>query len=95
MGKALFEEKEYEGTEGKVKKSTAYFKSEWLQKFLKKNDFKELTTTEMNAHIRNKLGGGDIRRRVKGKPAYLWYVPWIKKNNEEYKTPDMGEDTPF
>ena len=95
MGKALFEEKEYEGTEGKIKKSTAYFKSEWLQKFLKKNDFKELTTTEMNAHIRNKLGGGDIRRRVKGKPAYLWYVPWIKKNNEEYKTPDMGEDTPF
>ena len=95
MGKALFEEREYEEKDGKVKKETAYFKSEWLQKFLKKNDFKDFNTTEMTAHIRNKLGGGDIRRRVKGKPAYLWYVPWTKKNNEEYKTPDMGEDTPF
>jgi len=95
MGKALFEEKEYEEKDGKVRKETAYFKSEWLQKFLKKNDFKDFNTTEMTAHIRNKLGGGDIRRKVKGKTAYLWYVPWTKKNNEEYKTPDMGEDTPF
>ena len=95
MGKALFEEREYEEKDGKVKKETAYFKSEWLQKFLKKNDFKDFNTTEMTAHIRNKLGGGDVRRRVKGKPAYLWYVPWTKKNNEEYKTPDMGEDAPF
>jgi len=95
MGKALFEEREYEEKDGKVKKETAYFKSEWLQKFLKKNDFKDFTPTQMLAHIRSKLNGGDGRRRVKGKPAYLWYVPWTKKNNEEYKTPDMGEDTPF
>ena len=95
MGKALFEEKEYEDKKGKSQKMTAYFKSEWLQKFLKKNDFKEFNTTEMTAHIRNKLGGGDIRRKVKGKTAYLWYLPWTKKNSDEFKTPDMGEETPF
>ena len=39
MGKSLFEQKEYEEKEGKIKRETAYFKSEWLQKFLKrKND---------------------------------------------------------
>ena len=42
---------------------TAYFKSDWLQKFLKKNDFKDFNSTEMMAHIRNKLGGGDGRLR--------------------------------
>jgi len=79
----------------RVKRDTAYFKSEWLQKFLKKNDFKDFNTTEMTAHIRNKLGGGDIRRKIKGKTAYLWYVPWIKKNTDEFDTPDMTEETPF
>ena len=74
---------------------TAYFKSEWLQKFLKKNDFKDFNTTEMTAHIRNKLGGGDIRRRVKGKMSYLWYLPWTKKNADDFETPNMNEETPF
>ena len=69
MGKALFEEKEYEEKEGKVKRDTAYFKSEWLQKFLKKNDFKDFTSTQMLAHIRSKLNGGDARRKIKGKTA--------------------------
>jgi hypothetical protein len=95
MGKALFEEKEYEEKEGKVKRETAYFKSEWLQKFLKKNDFKDFSTTQMLAHIRSKLNGGDGRRKIKGKTAYLWYVPWIRKNSDEFSTPDMGEETPF
>ena len=49
----------------------------------------------MTAHIRNKLGGGDVRRKIKGKTAYLWYVPWIKKNSDEFDTPDMTEETPF
>ena len=95
MGKALFEEKEYEEKEGKVKRETAYFKSEWLQKFLKKNDFKDFSTTQMLAHIRSKLNGGDGRRKIKGKTAYLWYVPWIRKNSDDFSTPDMGEETPF
>ena len=55
----------------KVKKMTAFFKSDWLQKFLKKNDFKDFSTTEMTAHIRNKLGGGDTRRKVKKKDTYF------------------------
>jgi hypothetical protein len=103
MGKALFEEREYIDKikdengerEVSVKKMTAYFKSDKLQKFLKKHDFKNYSPTQMAAHIRNKLGGGDIRRKVKGKTAYMWYLPWIKKSNESFKTPDMDEDTPF
>ena len=95
MGKALFEEREYEEKKGKVKRDTAYFKSDWLQKFLKKNDFKDFTTTQMLAHIRSKLNGGDGRRKIKGKTAYLWYVPWTRKNNDDFETPDMKEETPF
>jgi hypothetical protein len=103
IGKALFEERKYvekikdNGTEKQVEvnKMTAYFKSDWLQKFLKKNDFKDFNSTEMMAHIRNKLGGGDGRRKIKGKTAYLWYLPWQRKNQDELRTPDMGEDTPF
>ena len=95
MGKALFEEREYEEKEGKVNRETAYFKSDWLQKFLKKNDFKDFSTTQMLAHIRSKLNGGDGRRKIKGKTAYLWYVPWIRKNSDDFETPDMGEETPF
>ena len=103
IGKALFENKTYEekvkedGRERKVEveKMTAHFKSEWLQKFLKKNDFKELNSTEMMAHIRNKLGGGDYRRKIEGKTSYLWYVPWQKKDQDDLKIPNMQEETPF
>ena len=49
----------------------------------------------MTAHIRNELGGGDVRRKIKGKTAYLWYVPWIKKSDNDFDTPDMSEETPF
>ena len=103
MGKALFEQRDYTDKikdekgerEITVKKMTAYFKSEWLQKFLKRNDFKDFSTTEMAAHIRNKLGGGDTRRKIKGKTAYLWFFPWLRKNCDEFSTTDMGEETPF
>jgi len=104
IGKALFEEKAYfekindesnRATEVEVKRMTAFFKSEELQKFLKKNDFKNFTPTEILAHIRGKLKGGDARRRVKGKPAFILYVPWQRKNQDTLKVPDMGEETPF
>jgi hypothetical protein len=103
MGKALFEEREYidkikdqKGErEVSVKKMTAYFKSDKLQKFLKKHDFKNYSPTQMAAHIRNKLGGGETRRKVKGKTTYMWYLPWIRKNSDDFKTPDMDEETPF
>jgi hypothetical protein len=49
----------------------------------------------MTAHIRNKLGGGDTRRKVKNKTTYLWYLPWQKKSDDEFKTPDMREEAPF
>jgi hypothetical protein len=89
MGKALFEQRDYTDKikddkgerEITVKKMTAYFK--------------DFSTTEMAAHIRNKLGGGDTRRKIKGKTAYLWFVPWLRKNSDEFSTPDMGEETPF
>ena len=103
MGKALFEQRDYTDKikdekgerEITVKKMTAYFKSDKLQKFLKKHDFKNFTSTEMAAHIRDRLGGGDTRRKIKGKTAYLWYLPWVRKNSDDFRTPDMEEETPF
>ena len=59
------------------------------------NDFKEFNSTEMLAHIRSKLNGGDGRRKIKGKTGYLWYLPWQRKSQDELRTPDMGEETPF
>ena len=47
------------------------------------------------AHIRNKLGGGDYRRKIEGKTSYLWYVPWQKKDQDDLKIPNMQEETPF
>ena len=49
----------------------------------------------MLAHIRSKLNGGDVRKKIKGKTAYLWYVPWIRKSTDEFDTPDMSEEAPF
>ena len=103
MGKALFEQRDYTDKikdekgerEITVKKMTAYFKSDKLQKFLKKHDFKNFTSTEMAAHIRDRLGGGDTRRKIKGKTSYLWYLPWVRKNSDDFRTPDMEEETPF
>ena len=100
----MFEEKTYfekikdesgREKEVEVKRMTAFFKSEELQKFLKKHDFKNFTPTEILAHLRGKLKGGDGRRRIKGKPAFVLYVPWQRKNQEDLKVPDMGEETPF
>ena len=48
-----------------------------------KDDFKDFNSTEMMAHIRNKLGGGD-GRKIKGKTAYL--VSTSKKESDELKT---------
>ena len=103
IGKALFEEREYTESvkddsgerEIKVMKMTAYFKMNKLQTFLEKHRFKDFTTTEMNAHIRNKLGGGDTRRKLENKTAYLWFVPWQKSNDTDLETPSMLEETPF
>ena len=103
IGKALFEEKEYTDKvkdengerEVTIKKMTAFFKSDKLQKFLEKHRFKDFSTTEMTAHIRNKLGGGDIRRKIDKKTVYLWYLPWQRKEEKDLDIPDMGEETPF
>ena len=100
IGKALFEEREYiektdSGKADKVKKMTAYFKMDSLEKFLEKNRFKDFSTQEMTAHIRDKLGGGDTRRKVLNKTTYMWYVPWQKKVDTELDRPNMDEETPF
>ena len=103
IGKALFEEREYidkvKDEKGErevtVKKMTAYFKSDKLQKFLEKHRFKDFSSTEMMAHIRDKLGGGDTRRKIDKKAVYLWYLPWQRKEEKDLDIPDMGEETPF
>ena len=46
----------------------------------------------MMAHIaRNKLGGGDGRRKIKKvKTAYLWYLPWQRKSQDEFTRTEHG-----
>ena len=66
-----------------------------LQKFLDKKRFKDLNPTEMNAHIRDTLGGGDTRMKISGKTTYLWYVPWQKQEEKSLDIPNMEEETPF
>ena len=105
IGKALFKDKEYEekikNDSGevtktkKVKKRTAFFRMDELQKFLDKKRFKDLNPTEMNAHIRDTLGGGDTRMKISGKTTYLWYVPWQKQEEKSLDIPNMEEETPF
>ena len=105
IGKALFKDKEYEEkikndsgevTETKkIKKRTAFFRMDELQKFLDKKRFKDLNPTEMNAHIRDTLGGGDTRMKISGKTTYLWYVPWQKQEEKSLDIPNMEEETPF
>ena len=107
IGKALFKDKEYKeqikNKNGHVietkkhMKMTAYFRMDKLQEFLDKKRFKEMNPTEMNAHIRNTLGGGDARIRIDpgSKPKYVWFVPWQKKDDKSLDIPNMEEETPF
>ena len=82
MGKAFFEE-------GK-----AFFKMDALQTFLEKKRFKDFSTTQMTATIRQ-MNGGDARRPVNGKTTFMWWVPYTRKEEKSFAVPDLEEKSEF
>ena len=82
IGKAWFEE------------GMAYFKLNSLQDFLSKKQFKDFTTTQMSARIKQ-MGGGDTRKKIKNKTVFMWFVPYNKTDKLNLETPDMEESLPF
>ena len=82
MGKAFFED-------GK-----AFFKMEALQTFLDKKRFKDFSTTQMTAAIRQ-MDGGDARLPVDGKTTFMWWVPYKRKEEKSFAVPNLEEKTEF
>jgi hypothetical protein len=82
MGKAWFDE------------GRAYFKTDALQTFLEKKRFKDYTTTQMTAIIRE-LGGGHARKKVQGKTTFMWWIPYTRKEEKSFSVPNLEERTPF
>jgi hypothetical protein len=82
MGKAWFDE------------GRAYFKTDALQTFLEKKRFKDYTTTQMTAIIRE-LGGGHARKKVQGKTTFMWWIPYTRKEEKSFAVPNLEERTPF
>ena len=79
MGKAFFEE-------GK-----AFFKMEALQTFLDKKRFKDFSTTQMTATIRQ-LNGGEARLPVDGTTTFMWWVPHTPKEEKSFAIPNLEEE---
>ena len=82
MGKAFFE------------KGKAFFKMEALQTFLDKKRFKDFSTTQMTAAIRQ-MNGGDVRRPVDGTTTFMWWVPYKRKEEKSFAVPNLEEKTEF
>jgi len=75
--------------EGKI-----FFKMSSLEEYLQKKRFTEFTTTQMGARIKQ-IGGGDTRKRVRGKVVYMWFVPDQSVDDINLDLPSMKEELPF
>ena len=75
--------------EGKI-----FFKMSSLEEYLQKKRFTEFTTTQMGARIKQ-IGGGDTRKRVRGKVVYMWFVPDQSVDDVNLDLPSMKEELPF
>mgnify|MGYP003111292553 FL=1 len=75
--------------EGKI-----FFKMSSLEEYLQKKRFTEFTTTQMGARIKQ-IGGGDTRKRVRGKVVYMWFVPDQSGDDVNLDLPSMKEELPF
>ena len=82
MGKAFF------------KDGKAFFKMEALQTFLDKKRFKNFSTTQMTATIRQ-MNGGDARLPVDGTTTFMWWVPHTPKEEKSFAVPPMEEKMDF
>jgi hypothetical protein len=65
-----------------------------LEEYLQKKRFTDFTTTQMGARIKQ-LGGGDTRKRVRGKVVYMWFVPDQGTEEVNLELPSMKEEIPF
>ena len=82
MGKAWFSE------------GNAYFKTEAIQTFLEKKRFKDFTSTQIHATIRQ-MGGGHAHKKVQGTTAFMWYIPYTQKEEKSFAVPNLEEKTEF
>jgi len=82
MGKAWFSE------------GNAYFKTEAIQTFLEKKRFKDFTSTQIHATIRQ-MGGGHAYRKVQGTTQFMWYIPYTQKEEKSFAVPNLEEKTEF
>jgi len=82
MGKAWFSE------------GNAYFKTEAIQTFLEKKRFKDFTSTQIHATIRQ-MGGGHAYRKVQGTTQFMWYIPYTQKEEKSFAVPNLEEKTKF
>jgi hypothetical protein len=48
----------------------------------------------MGARIKQ-IGGGDTRKRVRGKVVYMWFVPDQSGDDVNLDLPSMKEELPF
>jgi len=71
-----------------------FFKMSSLEEYLQKKRFTEFTTTQMGARIKQ-IGGGDTRKRVRGKVVYMWFVPDQSVDDVNLDLPSMKEELPF
>jgi len=78
MGKAWFSE------------GNAYFKTEAIQTFLEKKRFKDFTSTQIHATIRQ-MGGGHAYRKVQGTTQFMWYIPYTQKEEKSFAVPNLEE----
>ena len=60
----------------------------------RKKRFKDYTTTQMTAIIRE-LGGGHARKKVQGKTTFMWWIPYTRKEEKSFAVPDLEERTEF
>ena len=82
MGKAWFD------------KGKAYFKTDAIQTFLEKKRFKDFTSTQIHATIRQ-MGGGHAHKKVQGTTAFMWYIPYTRKEEKSFTVPPLEEKTEF
>ena len=82
MGKAWFDE------------GRAYFNTDAIQTFLEKKRFKVFPSTQIHASIRQ-MGGGHARKKVQGTATFMWFIPYIRKEEKSFAVPNLEEKTEF
>ena len=59
-----------------------------------KKRFKDFSTTQMTAAIRQ-MNGDHVRRPVDGTTTFMWWVPHTPKEEKSFAVPNLEEKTVF